>query len=554
MSNFTGDPAEDCVSAFDTTLNYLGRVFPNPVDGSGEASKALGIIKECCPPAGNTIIDTVLCNVASGSEIFLQELIPCDGIICQGNWTPVPGAVGLTYDPCNASIRVDSTFACGSFTLSSDGLGDAAQCSAFSITLNVAVDSITPPVITGDQTLCPGESAVPVTIVNAGGGTGVISFQWAVSYESDSTGFSDIPNANTLAFTPPDSLIMPGTNYFRVIGSVFGCTSVACSDSSNAIIIIAASDLVADLNDPEDPCVLGGLMDFVGSPLPVLGESTGVFSTTAMNGLNDNGDGTAQLDPQLAQAGIYEVKYVFTDSLGCMDSSIVSVTVLASPGIDSVTSRDICTGETSIELSLNGIRGAADEYTIDFDQAALTDIILPQAITPLNDSTGQITLFLPDNLNQMTYSGTIRLINSTTDCDTTLPFTFNVECDLDFGDLQDIDQVGAYPTNLTNNGEGIGAAHQIVAGFEMGLTIDQELNGQPSHAATADGSDEDGVIIPRPIYLGQTDVEFLVTVQVPSGRTARLIAWIDWNGDGQLSASESISSDFIVGNSGENQN
>jgi len=56
----------------------------------------------------------------------------------------------------------------------------------------------------------------------------------------------------------------------------------------------------------------------------------------------------------------------------------------------------------------------------------------------------------------------------------------------DFGDLPD----GPYPTWLGSGG----ALHRIVAGFQLGATIDSESDGQPDSTATGDGADEDGVV------------------------------------------------------------
>ena len=62
----------------------------------------------------------------------------------------------------------------------------------------------------------------------------------------------------------------------------------------------------------------------------------------------------------------------------------------------------------------------------------------------------------------------------------------------DFGDLPD----GPYPTLRGS----VGALHRIVAGYQLGATVDSESDGQPDSAATGDdsaatgGDDEDGVV------------------------------------------------------------
>ena len=90
----------------------------------------------------------------------------------------------------------------------------------------------------------------------------------------------------------------------------------------------------------------------------------------------------------------------------------------------------------------------------------------------------------------------------------------------DFGDAPT-----PYPTTLAEDG----ARHTDV-GPMLGATRDNELDGTHSANATADGSDEDGVIFDA-IQVGV--VGSTVTVNVtgaPSG--AKLDAWVDFNGDG----------------------
>ena len=62
----------------------------------------------------------------------------------------------------------------------------------------------------------------------------------------------------------------------------------------------------------------------------------------------------------------------------------------------------------------------------------------------------------------------------------------------DFGDLPD----GPYPTLLGS----AGARHRIVAGYQLGASVDSESDAQPDSAATGDdsaatgGDDEDGIV------------------------------------------------------------
>ena len=108
----------------------------------------------------------------------------------------------------------------------------------------------------------------------------------------------------------------------------------------------------------------------------------------------------------------------------------------------------------------------------------------------------------------------------------------------DFGDAPD----PTYPTLLPN-----GASHTVLSNFCLGTQIDTEVNGQPNAAATGDDSipsagpdDEDGVTFVTSLFSGQpATVQVVATFAV--GQSARLDAWIDFNGNGSwLDAGEQI--------------
>ncbi|MBK8968294.1 MAG: HYR domain-containing protein [Lewinellaceae bacterium] len=106
----------------------------------------------------------------------------------------------------------------------------------------------------------------------------------------------------------------------------------------------------------------------------------------------------------------------------------------------------------------------------------------------------------------------------------------------DYGDLADDDAGGAYPTNDTDGGEGVGASHKIVDGLKLGASVDPETDGQPSGTANGDDSngvdDENGVTFPT-LFAGQP-ADLTVTVMNMTGAPAELFTYIDWNKDGDL--------------------
>lgn len=235
MSNLTGDPAQDCISAFDAnTLAYTGTAVPNPASGTG-GSKALAIIKECCPSPAVVNIDQTFCGNNLNKQIFLQELLKCEGIIGEGSWSADPANVGLAYDECSKSIKLTSANACGKFVLKNVG----GTCGDFTINVNVSNVLVTPPVITGTQTVCANQGdPTPLSIVTPASANGTITLQWQKSTTSCTDGFTDIVGATGSSYDPP---IIGQTTYYRLVSTAKGtCSSGTCADNSNCITVTAS--------------------------------------------------------------------------------------------------------------------------------------------------------------------------------------------------------------------------------------------------------------------------------------------------------------------------
>jgi uncharacterized repeat protein (TIGR01451 family) len=108
---------------------------------------------------------------------------------------------------------------------------------------------------------------------------------------------------------------------------------------------------------------------------------------------------------------------------------------------------------------------------------------------------------------------------------------------------------GDAPDSYTTDAAGVrGPSHIIVNNLKLGANIDAENDGQPV-AAGADAlgdnnngspNDEDGVAAFPTVYNSYSSYTVPVKVQNITGKDARLIAWIDWNGDGAFQASEGV--------------
>ena len=120
----------------------------------------------------------------------------------------------------------------------------------------------------------------------------------------------------------------------------------------------------------------------------------------------------------------------------------------------------------------------------------------------------------------------------------------------DFGDAPN-----SYRT-LTSNG---GAVHGIDANIFLGATMpDGEITGAPSTNADADDltgtDDEDGITSFPALVTSATNYSVNVTVTNNTGKTARLIGWIDFNKNGTFDATEGATAFVSTGTNGGTAN
>ncbi len=117
---------------------------------------------------------------------------------------------------------------------------------------------------------------------------------------------------------------------------------------------------------------------------------------------------------------------------------------------------------------------------------------------------------------------------------------------------------GDAPDSYTTDAAGVpGPSHLIVTGLKIGSKIDDETNGQPAATgadATGDDTngidDEDGVASFPTVYNSYSSYSLSVNVQNITGKDAKLIGWIDWNGDGVFQANEASEVPVPNGTSG----
>lgn len=268
VSNLEGSPSENCISVFDTDLNHLPALaVPNPTTPNGGA-KGIAIIIECCPANNNQVVELVQCNASATETFFLNEIFPCDGgAVCEAQWVPADVASEAVFDGCNQSILAGTVPGCYSFTRSSDGTGPTNQCGAFVQTFTVSIGEIMASTLGGNQQICRGVDPEPFTIETAATGSDALSFQWYVSTESATTGFTPIAGAVTEAYDPTAADIVADIMYFRNEVSITTCTGDMCRDTSNTVVVITVVDVTVDAGDDETICSTTSTIDLTAASI-----------------------------------------------------------------------------------------------------------------------------------------------------------------------------------------------------------------------------------------------------------------------------------------------
>ncbi|MEO0727184.1 MAG: GEVED domain-containing protein, partial [Bacteroidota bacterium] len=107
----------------------------------------------------------------------------------------------------------------------------------------------------------------------------------------------------------------------------------------------------------------------------------------------------------------------------------------------------------------------------------------------------------------------------------------------DYGDLPQ----GPYTTTGPE-----GPSHSVPTNplVFLGQGVDAESDGQPNTDATNDGDDEDGVEKPNMIIRGST-ATFIINAVNNSGVDAKVVAFVDWNGNGVFTDADEMMSQTV---------
>jgi len=161
---------------------------------------------------------------ASGTNVTYQWQMNTIGGI--GPWIDITGATNATYDEPGPINQITYFRRLATATV------NGVDCSSPSNYITVFVNSVTPSVIDGNQSVChPTDDPSAFTVVSPASGSGSLSYQWQRSTVGCSGPWTNISGATGATYNPP---IITQTTYYQVrITSTLN--SVGCVAFSNCI-------------------------------------------------------------------------------------------------------------------------------------------------------------------------------------------------------------------------------------------------------------------------------------------------------------------------------
>ncbi|MFH2144357.1 MAG: gliding motility-associated C-terminal domain-containing protein, partial [Bacteroidota bacterium] len=296
------------------------------------ASSSMNGYEYCCQ-----ISD--LCGPAqSDTVILIVNALPSanagsDVAICNGNSTTIDasGSTGnpvLTYDWDNglgAGVSHSvSPLSNTTYTVTATDGNSCTNTDAVVVTVN-ALPSVNAGI---DQTVCTG-TAVTLS------GSGATSYIW----DNGLTNGTPFTALSTITYT------------------VTGTDGNGCSNTDQVIVTVNALPIVSftGLNSPY--CAGDPQFNIVGNQAP-----SGTYTPAFI----DNGDGTATIDPTVAE--IYNITYSYTDGNGCLASDVQQLTINEIPSVNSLLITDItvCAAPYDGEITVTATGGAGVyDYSID---------------------------------------------------------------------------------------------------------------------------------------------------------------------------------------------
>jgi hypothetical protein len=433
----------------------------------------------------------------------------------------------------------------GQQTVSANGDDTTAQTTGTNgtcATVNDDEDSLTPPVLTVFQT----SPQVTVTTVNTTGANATLAC-W-VDYNGDGVFDNASERVAAIVANGDTSKVVTLPN---VPGSAFadtgGSTFMRCRLASVATEVDNSTGSAANGEVEDYPVTISPVKDWGDAPDAGAGNGVSDYSTLSV----DNGPNHI-LDASLFMGACVddESDGQQTVSANGDDTGAANVThgtcATANDDEDSLIPSSLQDGEIAPNLNVSVVNTTGVDATlacwIDYNGDGVFDNASERGVVTVASAATSATVIMP-NVPVTAVADTggtsfmrCRIATLPADVANSTGAASNGEIEdypinfinYDFGDAPD-----SYGTLLASSG----AQHTIVAGLQIGATIDAEADGQPNAAANGDGADEDGVSIPTLVDTQSLTLNPIVTNL--TGSVANLVCWIDYNGNGTFELGES---------------
>ncbi len=341
---YSFNPATAGVGTHTLTYTYT--------DDNGCVNSATDMIEVFALPTPSFTALGDLC-VDAAVQTGLGGGTPTGGMYSGSGVTDDGNGMTYTFDPAAAGV--------GTHTITYD-YTDTNGCTGSS-TDDVEVFALPVVMFTAPADLCV-DAAVQTGL---GGGTptgGVYS----------GSGVTDDGNGTSYSFNPATAGVGTHTlTYTFTDGN--GCENSASDD----VEVFALPNVT--FTAPVDVCLNNGLVALTGGS-PAQGTVSGDIGVYSGMGVIDNGDGTYDLDPAAAGAGMHTLTYEYTDGNGCVSSatddievfglSIVAFTALDDLCLNAGLQEDEGTGTGTPYGGVYtgpGVSDNGDGLTYDFDPA-----------------------------------------------------------------------------------------------------------------------------------------------------------------------------------------
>jgi hypothetical protein len=399
----------------DATLNVTNAIVTFNTGGAGENNHTydMGFSALSCTVAGATTV----CNGSTNSYSVTTNPDPLTNPTYSWSVMNGGGANAAIVGASNgATVMVNSGTTAGSYTVmvtinSTEG---STSCS-----LTVTINNVTAGVVAADETICSGGDPVAFTVPTPATGSGTLTYQWQSSTTDCTTGFSNIPGADSATHNPPAGLTQT-TYYRRIVTSTLN--SVACTATSNCITV-SVNNVTPGVVAGDQPICSGG--DPAAFTVPTVATGSGALTyqwqsstTSCATGFTDIGgalDPTYDPPSGLTQTTYYRRITTSTlNSVACVapPSNCITVTVNPNPTANAGTDDELClgvSGTTTFNLTGTGTNGTPSWAVQGTTGTASASIVNGTTLTPTINVTGvgTVTMRLTMTSNQSPSCGTV---------------------------------------------------------------------------------------------------------------------------------------------------